>query len=123
MSRRALGNHVQHYRPLPHAFSPRAPDRGRDVSHRVNTVWRVNPKRLLTRLRRGQFANVRFNDAVRLVEAVGYRSARVRGSHHIFMHPEVPDLLNLQDVRGEAKPYQLRQVLRTIEEYNLDIEA
>jgi len=31
-------------------------------------------------------------------------------------------LVNLQDVGGEAKPYQIRQVLRLIERYNLQLE-
>jgi hypothetical protein len=29
------------------------------------------------------------------------------------------ELLNLQDVQGEAKPYQVRQLLQLIERYNL----
>ena len=40
-----------------------------------------------------------------------------RGSHHIFVHPEVPEPLNLQDIRGQAKPYQIRQLLRLVERY------
>jgi len=34
----------------------------------------------------------------------------------------VPEILNLQEVRGEAKPYQIRQLLRLIERYNLCVE-
>ena len=33
-----------------------------------------------------------------------------------------PELVNLQDVGGEAKPYQIRQVLRLVERYNLQLE-
>ena len=58
---------------------------------------------------------------VRLVEGLGFRQQRVSGSHHIFVHPEVPELVNLQNVSGEAKPYQIRQLLRLVERYNLDI--
>ena len=35
------------------------------------------------------------------------------------MHPEVSELVNVQNVRGEAKPYQIRQFLRLVERYNL----
>lgn len=45
---------------------------------------------------------------------------RTSGSHHIFSHPDVPELLNLQEVAGEAKPYQVRQLLRLVERYNLE---
>jgi hypothetical protein len=46
----------------------------------------------------------------------------VSGSHHVFSHPGIPELLNLQEVRGEAKVYQLRQFLRLVEQYNLGTE-
>lgn len=45
-----------------------------------------------------------------------------RGSHHIFRHPAIPEMLNLQEVAGEAKPYQIRQFLRLAERYNLKLE-
>lgn len=50
-------------------------------------------------------------------------SAGVSGSHHIYAHPRVPDLVNLQDVRGQAKPYQVRQLMRLVELYDLKLEA
>ena len=31
---------------------------------------------------------------VTLVEAFGFRLDRISGSHHIFVHPEIPELLN-----------------------------
>jgi hypothetical protein len=31
-------------------------------------------------------------------------------------------LVNLQNVNGQAKPYQIRQLLRLIERYNLQME-
>jgi predicted RNA binding protein YcfA (HicA-like mRNA interferase family) len=49
--------------------------------------------------------------------------ARVRGSHHIFVHPAVAELVNLQEVSGQCKPYQVRQVLRLVDRYNLKLEA
>src|SRR5713226_7300988 len=78
---------------------------------------RVNPQRLLRRLARGSVKNVTIDDMQRLVEAFVFELKRVSGSHHIFGHPEVPELVNLQEVRGEAKPYQIRQFLRLVERY------
>jgi len=66
--------------------------------------------------------NVRFNQMVMLVEAFGFRLSRVKGSHHIFVHPQVQELVNLQNVGGKAKPYQIRQFLRLVERYNLTME-
>lgn len=58
---------------------------------------------------------------VSLVQAFGFIISRVSGSHHIFTHSEIRELINLQDVKGMAKPYQVRQFLRLIEKYNLKI--
>jgi len=59
---------------------------------------------------------------ISLVEGFGFRLTRVSGSHHIFTHPSIPELVNLQGVKGEAKPYQIRQFLKLIERYNLKLE-
>jgi len=63
--------------------------------------------------------NIQFNEIVALAEAFGFRLSRVKGSHHIFVHPQVRELINLQNVGGKAKPYQVRQFLRLVERYNL----
>lgn len=65
--------------------------------------------------------NVRFSEMVTLMEAFGFRLSRTRGSHHIFVHARVRELVNLQDVGGKAKPYQVRQFLRLVERYNLTL--
>jgi predicted RNA binding protein YcfA (HicA-like mRNA interferase family) len=79
-------------------------------------------RRLLKRLSEGQLRNIAFGDIINMVEGFGFRLARVSGSHHIFVHPAIPELVNLQEVKGEAKPYQIRQFLRLIERYNLRLE-
>ena len=40
----------------------------------------------------------------------------------MFIHHDIPELLNLQEVRGQAKPYQVRQFLRLVERYALNLE-
>ena len=65
--------------------------------------------------------NFRFSDMMRLAAAFGFRLSRKRGSHHIFVHPEVAEFLNLQEVQGKAKPYQISQFLRLVEKYNLKL--
>jgi len=82
----------------------------------------VNRRRLLRRLAGGALGNVAFADLVNLVEGLGFRLERVSGSHHIFSHLELPELINLQEVRGEAKSYQIRQLLRLVEKYALRLE-
>lgn len=79
-------------------------------------------RRLLRRLLDGHLQNVRFRDIRELVEGFGFQLTRVNGSHHIFEHAVVPELVNLQEVAGEAKPYQIRQFLRIVERYDLRLE-
>ena len=66
--------------------------------------------------------NIRFSDMIVLVEGFGFRLSRTEGSHHIFVHPDIPELVNLQEVKGQAKPYQMRQFLKLIERHSLRLE-
>jgi predicted RNA binding protein YcfA (HicA-like mRNA interferase family) len=73
---------------------------------------------------RRSMTNVRFADLRRLVEAVGYVKRRQKGLHHVFTHAARPALpmINLQSDGATAKPYQVQQVLRLIEENNLEVK-
>ena len=46
--------------------------------------------------------NVRFQEMVSLIQAFGFHLDRTAGSHHIFVHPDIPELMNLQNVHGQA---------------------
>jgi hypothetical protein len=66
-------------------------------------------------------ANLRFEEACALARAFGFHLSRKSGSHHIFAHENIPELLNLQEVGGKAKPYQVKQLLGLAERYNLSL--
>ncbi len=82
----------------------------------------MNRRRLLKRLSQGALRNIAFGDMIDLVEGFGFKLARVTGSHHIFSQPTIQELVNLQEVKGQTKPYQIRQFLRLVERYNLKLE-
>jgi predicted RNA binding protein YcfA (HicA-like mRNA interferase family) len=83
----------------------------------------MNRRRILERARNNP-NDVRFSDLLTLVEAFGYTLARITGSHRIFEHPDAPTVLNLQPGKsGKAKPYQVRQFLKEIEQHGLLMEA
>lgn len=83
----------------------------------------MNPKKLLERIGRGQVQNVGFSDFARLVEALGFVLRRTEGSHRIYKHPDLVETLSLQPLRsGDAKAYQVRHLLRLIEQYSLKLE-
>ena len=81
----------------------------------------MNKRKLFKKILSGS-DNIRFDDVVAVVEAFGFRLSRINGSHHIFAHPGIPKLLNLQERAGKAKAYQIRQFLALMEEYNLHME-
>jgi predicted RNA binding protein YcfA (HicA-like mRNA interferase family) len=80
----------------------------------------MNKRKLLQRVLSGS-KNVRFGDVRTLIEAFGFQLVRVSGSHHIFEHPQIAELVNIQNVKGKAKPYQVRQFLQIMEKYNLQL--
>ncbi len=81
----------------------------------------MNERKTLQKILSGS-RNIRFKEMTALAEAFGFHLARIQGSHHIFVHPEIPELVNLQQVKGEAKPYQIRQFLKLVERYDLELE-
>jgi hypothetical protein len=64
-------------------------------------------------------ASLRFSELTLLAEAFGFECDRVSGSHHIYHRVGVPQLLNLQDVHGKAKAYQVKQLLALVETHDL----
>lgn len=82
----------------------------------------MNPKRLLKRLEAGSFENVKFRDLVRLVEAFGFELRGQTGSHRIYKHPTLHEKLNLQPRGKDAKPYQIRQLMRLVAQYAMTLE-
>jgi predicted RNA binding protein YcfA (HicA-like mRNA interferase family) len=70
----------------------------------------------------GGSKNIRFSEMVNLAEGFGFKLSRTDGSHHIFARPDIPELVNLQEVKGQTKPYQMRQFLKLVEKHNLKLE-
>jgi predicted RNA binding protein YcfA (HicA-like mRNA interferase family) len=82
----------------------------------------MRPSRLLKRILSGDVRNVEFGDLVTLVIALGFREVGGRGSHRVFAHEGVTELVNLQHEKGQAKPYQVRQIVTLVRRYDLQLE-
>lgn len=73
-----------------------------------------NAAKTLNRILRGTSdKNIRFDDLCKLLRHLGFVE-RIRGGHHIFTLPGIPEILNLQPRGNQAKPYQVRQVRNAI---------
>ncbi len=66
-------------------------------------------------------ANVDFEQLRRLLILFGF-SERIKGSHHIFSKENIEEIINLQEIQGKAKPYQVKQVRNLILRYQLKLE-
>ena len=65
---------------------------------------------------------VSFSDLQKLLSKLGFVLDRVKGSHHIYLHPAVSRPINIQPGGKDAKPYQVRQLRDIIEEFGLELE-
>jgi hypothetical protein len=82
----------------------------------------MRPAQVLNRTLRGEVANIDFVDLVNLVLALGFVEVGGRGSHRVFARVGVKELINLQAERGQAKPYQVRQIATVVRRYDLTLE-
>ena len=81
----------------------------------------MNNRKFLAKILLNQ-KNVKFADFVKLLSSFGFKLDRVNGSHHIFIHSNIDEIINIQNVKGEAKTYQIKQFLKIIELNNLILE-
>ena len=82
----------------------------------------MSAARTLRQIRAGS-RNVAFRDLLKLADALGFHLVRISGSHHILRHRRAGAMLNLQAEKGDAKPYQVKQLLKAIEEHNLSLDG
>ena len=78
----------------------------------------LNPEKMSKKLMENS-KNVGFKDMVALLGYYGFLLSRVSGSHHIFINPDIRELVNIQNVNGQVKPYQIKQFLKLVEKFNL----
>lgn len=74
----------------------------------------TNVEELLTQVR-NEPANVRFNDLKKVCQSYFGMPRQDGSSHAIFKTPWPGDpRVNIQNAKGKAKPYQVKQVLQAI---------
>jgi hypothetical protein len=54
----------------------------------------MKKRKLLQKLLSGS-KNIRFSEASSCAEAFGFRLSRITGDYHIYVHSEIPELVNL----------------------------
>lgn len=63
--------------------------------------------------------NINFGELCEFLRRLGF-DVRVVGSHFIFVHDEIAEIINIQpDQNSMAKAYQVRQIRKLLRKYNL----
>ena len=74
-----------------------------------------DPSKILAQMRR-EPANVRFSELKKVCRHFFGEPRQDGTSHAVFKTPWIGDpRINIQDAKGKAKPYQVRQVLLAID--------
>ena len=81
----------------------------------------MNRKALYQRLLSGAVNNIDIDDIIDLANGFGFVLKRTRGSHNVLECSNIPEIINLQHQNGQAKPYQIKQLLKLIKAYNLKL--
>ena len=81
----------------------------------------MRKKKILEKLQ-SNAKNIKFEEFVTLINAFGFMLDRQSGSHNIYKKENIEELINIQNYKGNVKPYQIKQFLSLIEKYNLNIE-
>lgn len=64
--------------------------------------------------------SLKYKDLCKLAEYFGYEFRNQEGSHETYKHPKTKSMMNFQPTKnGEAKPFQVKQLLAEIERFNL----
>ena len=79
----------------------------------------MGKKEKLLELAKRSPSNYKFRDLLSLASQFGFEQKRQKGSHVLMAHSIYGLFVNFQDDSGRAKPYQVRQLLKMIEEYEL----
>lgn len=73
-------------------------------------------EKLLAAIRNHPMA-VRFEDACKAAEAIGFVRAGGKGSHTVYARAGEPVILNFQNRNGYIPPYQARQLIEMLDKY------
>lgn len=65
--------------------------------------------------------DVRFDDACKVAEKIGFTHSGGQGSHRAFARSGERTQLNFQNKNGKIPPYQARQLIEMLEKYGEEL--
>ncbi|MBK8482978.1 MAG: type II toxin-antitoxin system HicA family toxin [Saprospiraceae bacterium] len=65
--------------------------------------------------------NIKFNELCNLLTKLGFE-VRIKGSHYIYYKESIQEIINIQEIVGHSKTYQVKQIREIIFNYKLEIQ-
>jgi len=81
----------------------------------------MRKQKLLIELK-GNPKKIRFVRLCQIAESFGFQTRKGSGSHRVFYRDDLWEILNFQNESGWAKAYQVRQFIKIIEKYKLQVD-
>jgi predicted RNA binding protein YcfA (HicA-like mRNA interferase family) len=88
---------------------------------RENEIWEfkmTKKEKLLAKAAKSP-QNLRFEEFITLLEQNGFTISRIKGSHFVACHEKTQQAISIQERRGNAKLYQVKQFFEILKEENL----
>ncbi len=63
--------------------------------------------------------NTSINDFIKCVKMFGFVFDRQKGSHQIYVHNDTKEFLNIQERKNQAKPEQIKELVKLVKKYDL----
>ena len=115
------------HRPTPRRRAPTNPfaccqqieagiDKHNDIAYNIT----VSPAKLLQSARNNP-SGLRFSGLCKLAEAFGFVFQRQKGSHKVYAHEGIRQIMNFQNAHGMAKAYHVTQLLGCIDQHRLTL--
>jgi hypothetical protein len=76
-------------------------------------------KRYLLKELKANPKKIRFARVCQIAEEFGFQTREGTGSHRVYYRDGVREILNFQNEGGWAKAYQVKQLIKIIERYDL----
>ena len=65
--------------------------------------------------------NIKYNELCNLLTKLGFE-VRIKGSHYIYYKESIQEIINIQEIGGHSKAYQVKQIREIIINYKLEIQ-
>lgn len=79
-------------------------------------------QKIFENMKQGRVRNVHFDDFMVLIKDFGFRADRISQDYWVFVHPALRRAFPVLPCDWKVKPFQVLQLLRIVETFNLAVK-